>query len=98
MCQIARSVIIMSSKTLTNEARSSKNQQIAQTLKDTRTRRKQLEVKTYELKIDASKLSKHQEDTIKQMCLEYKWVYNDAVSHLKANNSQIGRASCRERE
>src|SRR5699024_1748443 len=87
MYQIARSVIIMSSKTLTNEARSSKNKQIAQTLKDTRARRKRLEAKTYELKIDASKLSKYQENTIKQMCLEYKWVYNDAVSHLKANNS-----------
>ena len=87
MCQIARSVIVMSSKTLTSEARSSKNKQIAQTLKETRTRRQQLEVKTYELKIDASKLSKHQENTIKQMCLEYKWVYNDAVSYLKANNS-----------
>src|SRR5699024_5848195 len=87
MYQIARSVIIMSSKTLTNQARSDKNERIAQTLKDTRTRRKQLEVKTYELKINANKLSKHQEDTIKQMCLEYKWVYNDAISHLKANNS-----------
>lgn len=77
----------MSSKTLANEARSNKNKQIAQTLKNTRTRRKQLEVKTYELKIDASKLSEYQENTIKQMCLEYKWVYNDAVSHLKANNT-----------
>ena len=77
----------MSNKTLTNEARSSKNKQIAQTLKDTRARRKQLEVKTYELKIDTSKLSKHQENTIKQMCLECKWVYNDTVSHLKANNT-----------
>ena len=77
----------MIDKTLTNKARSSKNKQIAQTLKDTRARRKRLEAKTYELKIDASKLSKYQENTIKQMCLEYKWVYNDAVSHLKANNS-----------
>lgn len=80
-------MIVMSSKTLANEARSNKNKQIAQTLKDTRTRRKQLEVKTYELKINSHKLSKHQEDIIKQMCLEYKWVYNDAISHLKANNS-----------
>ena len=87
MCQEARSVIVMSDKTLTSQSRSSKNKQIAQTLKDTRTRRKQLEVKTYELKINASKLSKHQENTIKQMCLEYKWVYNDAVSHLKTNNT-----------
>lgn len=77
----------MNSKTLANQTRSSKNQQIAQTLKDTRTRRKQLEAKTYELKINMNKLSKHQENTIKQMCLEYKWVYNDAISHLKANNS-----------
>ena len=77
----------MRNKKLTNQTRSSKNQQIAQTLKNTRTRRKQLEAKTYELKINTHKLSKHQENTIKQMCLEYKWVYNDAVSHLKANNS-----------
>ena len=77
----------MSNQTLTNQTRSSKNKQIAQTLKNTRTRRKQLEAKTYELKINTHKLSKHQENTIKQMCLEYKWVYNDAVSHLKANNS-----------
>ena len=77
----------MSNKTLTNQTRSSKNQQIAQTLKNTRTRRKHLKAKTYELKINTHKLSKHQENTIKQMCLEYKWVYNDAVSHLKANNS-----------
>ena len=77
----------MSNKTLTNQTRSSKNQQIAQTLKNTRTRRKHLEAKTYELKINTNKLSKHQENTIKQMCLEYKWVYNDAISHLKANNS-----------
>ena len=77
----------MRNKKLTNQTRSSKNQQIAQTLKNTRTRRKQLEAKTYELKINTHKLSKHQENTIKQMCLEYKWVYNDAVSHLKANNN-----------
>ena len=77
----------MSNKTLTNQTRSSKNQQIAQTLKNTRTRRKHLKAKTYELKINTHKLSKHQENTIKQMCLEYKWVYNDAVSHLKANNN-----------
>lgn len=77
----------MRNKTLTNQTRSNKNKQIAQTLKNTRTRRKHLEAKTYELKINKHKLSKHQENTIKQMCLEYKWVYNDAVSHLKANNN-----------
>ena len=77
----------MRNKTLTNQTRSSKNKQIVQTLKNTRTRRKHLKAKTYELKINTHKLSKHQENTIKQMCLEYKWVYNDAVSHLKANNN-----------
>ena len=77
----------MTSIILDNNARSQKNQQIAESLKNTRTRRKTLEAKTYELKINKNKLTKYQVSMIKQMCLEYKWVYNDAISHLKTTNS-----------
>jgi putative transposase len=58
----------------------SKKAKIKETLNNTRERRSHLSVKTYELKIDKSKLSKEQQDSLWKLFLEAKWVYNHILS------------------
>ncbi len=57
-----------------------KRQQIAQTLKITRERRKQQVAKVYELKVDKSRLSKATRAYLAQLFLQAKWFYNYVLS------------------
>lgn len=60
-----------------------KNKKIAETRKKTQERRANLSVRTVELKINKSKLSKAQIKSIHVMTLESKWLYNDMVAQLR---------------
>ncbi|MFX1255579.1 MAG: RNA-guided endonuclease TnpB family protein, partial [Promethearchaeota archaeon] len=55
-----------------------KNEQIKETLRETRERRKKMVCRTYELKVDRSKLSKKALRHLRRMFLEAKW-YSNAI-------------------
>jgi putative transposase len=57
-----------------------KNNQIKETLRETRVRRSLLDCKTYELKIDTSHLSKKKLSDLKLLFIESKWLYNHILS------------------
>jgi putative transposase len=58
-----------------------KNEKIKQTLKETRTRRKALVLKTYVTKIDSSHFNKKTKDYFNRIFLEAKWLYNSILSN-----------------
>ena len=53
-----------------------KNKQIAQTIKETYTKRKSQNCKCFKFKIDKSNLSKTQANQLKMQFVEAKWIYN----------------------
>ncbi|MFX1250659.1 MAG: hypothetical protein ACFFCZ_03510 [Promethearchaeota archaeon] len=55
-----------------------KNEQIRETLRETRERRKEMVCRTYELKVDRSKLSKKALRHLRRLFLEAKW-YSNAI-------------------
>ncbi|MFX0062559.1 MAG: RNA-guided endonuclease InsQ/TnpB family protein [Candidatus Hermodarchaeota archaeon] len=57
-----------------------KNEQIKQTSQETSHRRQQMVCRTYELKVDTSKLSKQALRHLKQLFLEAKWYSNDIIA------------------
>jgi transposase len=57
----------------------SKNEQIKKTRSQTREKRKNQVCKTFEVKIDESRLSKIQLETLKMFFIEAKWLYNDIL-------------------
>jgi len=57
-----------------------KNNKISKSRKQTKERRKTQSCKTYELKIDMSKLSKETLKSINRLFLETKWIYNYFIS------------------
>lgn len=57
-----------------------KSQIIRETLKATKSRRKGLLCRVFELKVDESHLSKIQKDKINRLFLEAKWLYNGILS------------------
>lgn len=61
-----------------------KSNKIKQSLKNTRERRKNQEVKTYECKIVKNKLTAQQLETLEHMFLEAKWYYNSIINHLES--------------
>lgn len=63
-----------------------KNEQIRQSLKETREKRKSQECKVYSLKIQANKLSKKQKESLKMMFVEGKWFWNYIVDFTETND------------
>ena len=57
-----------------------KNKQIAQTMKETYTKRKSQDCKCFKFKIDKSNLSKTQVNQLKMQFVEAKWIYNYLIS------------------
>lgn len=57
-----------------------KNKQIAQTMKETYTKRKSQDCKCFKFKIDKSNLSKEQANQLKMQFVEAKWIYNYLIN------------------
>ena len=68
-------------KTLSDEARLAKNKRIAQSQKETRQRRKNMDILARVVKIQRNKLSSSQRDKLDRLFLEGKWLYNTALAH-----------------
>ena len=63
------------------ETRLAKNKRIAQSQKQTRQRRKNMDVVVRTVKVQRNKLSKTQREALQRMFLEGKWLYNTAIAH-----------------
>lgn len=63
-----------------------KNEQIRQSLLETREKRKSQECKVYSLKIQTNKLSKKQKESLKMMFVEGKWFWNHIVNFTETND------------
>lgn len=68
-------------KVLNDKARLAKNKHIAQIQKETRKRRKNMDVLVRTVKIQRNKLSSSQRDKLDRLFLEGKWLYNTALTH-----------------
>lgn len=68
-------------KDLDDKARLAKNKRIAQTRKETRKRRKNMDVLVRTVKIQRNKLSSSQREKLDRLFLEGKWLYNTALAH-----------------
>ena len=64
-----------------DKARLDKNKRIAQTQKQTRQRRKNMDVLVRTVKIQRNKLSSSQREKLDRLFLEGKWLYNTALAH-----------------
>ena len=58
-----------------------KNKRIAQTRKETKKRRKNMDVLVRTVKIQRNKLSSSQREKLERLFLESKWLYNTALAH-----------------
>lgn len=68
-------------KDLDDTARLAKNKRIAQTRKETKNRRKNMDVLVRTVKIQRKKLSSSQREKLDRLFLEGKWLYNTALAH-----------------
>ena len=68
-------------KNLDDKARLAKNKRIAQSQKETRNRRKNMDVLVRKVKIQRNKLSSSQREKLDRLFLEGKWLYNTALAH-----------------
>ena len=68
-------------KNLDDEARLDKNKRIAQSQKETRKRRKNMDVLVRTVKIQRNKLSSSQREKLDRLFLEGKWLYNTALAY-----------------
>lgn len=68
-------------KNLNNTVRISKNKRIAQSQKETRKRRKNMDVLVRTVKIQRNRLSSSQREKLDRLFLEGKWLYNTALAH-----------------
>lgn len=68
-------------KTLDDTARLAKNKRIAQAGKETRKRRKNMDILVRTVKIQHNKLSSSQREKLDRLFLEAKWLYNTALAH-----------------
>ena len=68
-------------KNLDDKARLDKNKRIAQSQKETRKRRKNMDVLVRKVKIQRNKLSSSQREKLDRLFLEGKWLYNTALAH-----------------
>ena len=67
-------------KNLDDKARLAKNKRIAQSQKETRNRRKNMDVLVRKVKIQRNKLSSSQREKLERLFLEGKWLYNTALA------------------
>ena len=68
-------------KILDDTARLDKNKRIAQTRKENKKRRKNMDVLVRTVKIQRNKLSSSQREKLDRLFLEGKWLYNTALAH-----------------
>lgn len=68
-------------KNLDDKERLAKNKRIAQSQKETRKRRKNMDVLVRKVKIQRNKLSSSQREKLERLFLEGKWLYNTALAH-----------------
>lgn len=68
-------------KVLDDKARLAKNKRISQSQKETRERRKNMDVLVRTVKIQRNKLSSSQCEKLERLFLEAKWLYNTALAH-----------------
>ena len=68
-------------KNLDDKERLAKNKCIAQSQKETRKRRKNMDVLVRKVKIQRNKLSSSQREKLERLFLEGKWLYNTALAH-----------------
>lgn len=68
-------------KVLDDKARLAKNKRISQSQKETRERRKNMDVLVRTVKIQRNKLSSSQREKLERLFLEAKWLYNTALAH-----------------
>ena len=68
-------------KATDEKTRLAKNKRIAQSQKQTRQRRKNMDVVVRTVKVQRNKLSKTQSEALQRMFLEGKWLYNTAIAH-----------------
>ena len=68
-------------KNLNDDVRLAKNKQIGQTQKETKKRRKNMDILVRIVKIQRNKLSSSQRKKLNRVFLEGKWLYNTALAH-----------------
>lgn len=68
-------------KEMDEKTRLAKNKRIAQSQKQTRQRRRNMDVVVRTVKVQRNKLSKTQAESLERMFLEGKWLYNTAIAH-----------------
>lgn len=82
---------VLAPRELTNESRAVKNARISQAQKETRERRKAQTCRVYELKLQTNKLSAKQDEALKMLFVEAKWLYNEALSQEDVFRYQPGK-------
>ena len=71
---------------MTDEQRLEKNNNIKKSMQETCLRRMSQICKVFTVKIDESRLSTRQQEQLKMLFVEAKWIYNDALTFGKDNN------------
>lgn len=71
--------LVGSPRVLDDGVRKAKNEQIAESFKATKERRKRQTPRVVDLKIVTNKLTAHQREALERLFIEAKWVYNDAI-------------------
>ena len=69
-----------------DEEHLTKNEQIKKSLQATRLKRKSQTCKVYTVKIDESHLSMRQQEQLKMLFIEAKWIYNDILNYSENND------------
>ena len=71
--------LVGSPRVLDDGVRKAKNEQIAESFKATKERRKRQTPRVVDLKIVTNKLTANQREALERLFIEAKWVYNDAI-------------------
>ena len=71
---------------MTDKKRLTKNENIKKSMQETCLRRMSQICKVFTVKIDESRLSTRQQEQLKMLFVEAKWIYNDALTFGKDNN------------
>ena len=66
-----------------------KNEAIAESMRQTHLKRQQQTCHVFKVKIKKSKLSKRQQEQLKMLFVEAKWLKNDCLNFANQNNSNI---------
>lgn len=71
---------------MTDEKRLTKNENIKKSMRETCLRRMSQTCKVYTVKIDESRLSTRQQEQLKMLFVEAKWIYNDILNYSENND------------